>query len=145
MKQRTMRLADCEQCGEQYEQTTKRQRYCGPRCSSKHFNGLATVPLGSPAYGDGLSFQTKGALSELRAAVDLLARGYHVYRSMSSSAPWDIVVAIPSGRLVRVEVKTAVLMADGSARGGSLKRNVYDVLCFVTRDGIVYEPPIEEW
>lgn len=139
------RSAFCEECGELFERRTIRQRFCSPKCSDANLASLSDEPAYLPAYGDGLSFQTKGALSELRACVDLLARGFHVYRSMSASAPWDLVVAIPSGRMVRVEVKSAVVNKNGTVGGGSFKRNVFDAVCYVTRDRIVYEPPVEAW
>ena len=139
------RSAQCDQCGEVYERATVRQRFCGPRCSTAYHESQSKIPAYTPAYGDGLPFPTKGALSELRACVDLLGRGFHVYRSMSPSSPWDLVVAIPSGRMLRVEVKSAVVNKNGTVSGGSFKCNVFDAVCYVTRDRLIYEPPVEEW
>lgn len=129
----------CEHCGENYTKQTKRQRFCTPKCSSAY--GFEVYV---PAYGDGLTVQTKGAISELRVAVDLLARGFHVYRSMSSTAPWDLVVAIPSGKLVRIEVKSSAVNKNGSVSAYT-EKNVYDVVCYATRDSLVYIPPLEDW
>jgi hypothetical protein len=50
----------------------------------------------------------KGAASELIASVHLLRQGYHVYRSMAGTAPFDLV-AYRDGVLLRVEVKSATM------------------------------------
>ena len=34
---------------------------------------------------------TRGAIAELRVATDLLARGYHVFRSVSPASPCDLI------------------------------------------------------
>ncbi len=47
----------------------------------------------------------KGVISELRVEVDLLSKGYHVFRSESPGCPCDIV-AIRNGECIKVEVKS---------------------------------------
>ncbi len=54
---------------------------------------------------ENFSTSTKGAISELVVAADLLDRGYSVFRSVSPNSPIDLVV-LKSGRLQKVEVKT---------------------------------------
>ena len=47
----------------------------------------------------------KGAIAELRVGVDLLSKGYHVFRSESPGCPCDIV-AIKDGECIKIEVRT---------------------------------------
>lgn len=91
-----------------------------------------------------------GAVSELVVCIDLLRRGYDVYRSVAATGACD-VIALKRGCSApcRVEVKTAT-----KGRYGDLKFNVpewqkdcHDVVALtVLRDGsIEYQPDIEKW
>ena len=53
----------------------------------------------------GLPTNTVGTMSELRIALDLLARGYEVFRTMSTNSHFDIV-AFKNGDIFKIEVKT---------------------------------------
>ena len=64
-------------------------------------------PKLSPRHGrprSGLSTPTVGALAELMVAVDLMRRGYEVFRALSPSASCDLAILGTSG-LRRVEVR----------------------------------------
>jgi hypothetical protein len=93
-----------------------------------------------------MSTATKGAVSEYLAVVDMLRRGWHVFRSVSPACPWDVIAALPDGRLVKIEIKSAVIDR-GKLYGSPLsRRNIgHDVVCYVTSEGVVYEPPIDQW
>ena len=47
----------------------------------------------------------KGTISELRVEVDLLSRGYYVFRSESAGCPCDII-AMKEGRCFKIEIRT---------------------------------------
>lgn len=81
----------------------------------------------------------------MRVAVDLLSRGYNVFRALSPSCPCDLAV-LKNGKLVRVEVRTTW----ESAKSGIYKRigrkddpDSIDLYAWVLPDRIVYEPELE--
>lgn len=75
----------------------KGKLFCSSTCA-----GMAS---GYRSKYPGVSSGTVGAISELRAAVDLLSKGYEVFRSVSQSCSCDLAV-LKSGKLIRVEVRT---------------------------------------
>jgi hypothetical protein len=137
----TRGLVHCAHCGSEFVRLTRVHKFCRPQCSrdaqASHWNS---------GHNPELPSSTRGAVAELRACVDLMARGFHVYRAMSPSCPADLVVWGANGRALRVEVKTAsrhpvtgVLSLPGAPH------NQFDVICYVTRDEVIYIPPVEEW
>jgi DNA-directed RNA polymerase subunit RPC12/RpoP len=52
-----------------------------------------------------INCSVRGAIVELRVEVDLLSKGYHVFRSESPACPCDLVV-IKDGLCAKVEVRT---------------------------------------
>lgn len=136
----------CEYCKRQFRTTLSRQRFCATNCQRA---ATENVPLVHPSQieaGVQIPTSTAGAASELRAAADLMLRGFHVFRAMSPSCPCDLVVWRPSGPVIRVEVKTArVNSVTGVISFQKALRNIFDAICHVTPDEVIYEPPISEW
>jgi len=60
-----------------------------------------------------VSRSTKGAISELLVAGDLLFKGYEVFRAVSPACSCDLI-AQKNGRLTRIEVRTGALNKNGS-------------------------------
>lgn len=89
-----------------------------------------------------------GAASELIVAVDLLHKGYEVYRAVVHTTSCDLAMGKRGGPLWRVEVKTALpsFKRDGTPRLGTQPNwGYFDVLAYVHTDGrIVYRPALEE-
>lgn len=77
-----------------------------------------------------------GASRELRVAVDLMDRGYQVFRNM---APSGIdLVAWGDGRFIKVEVVTGIHRADGSISWGAKPPHYeYDLIAAVLLDGTI--------
>ena len=95
------KLMTCK-CGEEFTRFNWQQKYCSKECQSRFYrdeNGLV------PTY-PGISTSTVGTISELIVAVDLLKRGYDVFRALSPTCSCDLAF-ITNGRLVRVEVRTS--------------------------------------
>jgi hypothetical protein len=84
-----------------------------------------------------------GAISEMLVAVDLMNKGYEVFRPMSAHACCDIV-AIKDNIVVRFEVKTGAMRSDGSITKSTIRnRGSFDVLATLVRGKlIVYNPPL---
>ena len=53
----------------------------------------------------GLPTSTVGAIAELKVAIDLMQKGYEVFRALSPASSCDIAV-LKNGKLIRVEVRT---------------------------------------
>jgi Holliday junction resolvase-like predicted endonuclease len=94
----------------------------------------------------GTSCGTSGAISELRAATDLMSKGYHVFRSLSPSCPCDLVI-LTDHHFLKVEVRSA----RENLKSGRIYKNknhkkdnphMIDMYAFVAQNKIVYEPPL---
>lgn len=83
---------------------------------------------------------TRGTLSEARASVWLMERGWQVYLGWGNTS-CDIV-ALRGSEVVRVEVKTAAVSTkEGRWVVAGCKPEMYDTLLVVYPDGIVEADP----
>jgi len=96
-----------------------------------------------------LSPSDKGCVHELIVAVDLMKRGFQVYKSMSPASSCDLVIE-KGERLIRVEVSTCRLRKSPTlnktiiyhCKAGKFKENVFDILALVDVDsGKIYYSP----
>ena len=87
-----------------------------------------------------VSTSTTGTISELRVAADLLAKGYHVFRSLSPNCPCDLV-AMYNGLVMRLEVRTTRESLDGKpfVNKGRPRPEV-DCYVWVLPGSITYDP-----
>jgi|GEM_PF-3063668 len=126
----------CLWCGDQLPMLKTRfghykrgRKYCCVKCRKAH-DDLRYKDL-NPAPS--VSTPTRGTISELIVATDLLTRGFAVFRSMSPSCECDL--AILRGRdLLWVEVTTGTLGAHGKIVYPSKNPAKYDVLAVVIKD-----------
>jgi hypothetical protein len=95
-------------------------------------------PKRKARYG---SHGTTGAVHELMVAVDLVVRGYEVFRAVSPSCSCDLI-ALKGGKALRVEVKTGYLNAAGRAVCSGNTPSKYDLLAVVTTTEIQYTPSL---
>lgn len=92
---------------------------------------------------------TTGTVSELLVCVDLLKRGYEVFRSMSPACSCDLA-ALKDHVLCRIEVKTGFRSATKKNIHYSMNSKQvgqHDVLAIVLvgENIIEYRPTLEEW
>lgn len=116
-------------------------KYCSQSCRDK---AKARKAMGK--YHDknpvGLGRNnTTGAISELRVAVDLLVRGYNVFRALSPSCPCDLVI-LNNNNILRVEVTTGKYSPSGIVQYPPHNPELYDMLAVVLHDGIHYFPDL---
>jgi len=128
----------CINCGEEIQahkvkKARGQAKYCGPSCQNeywkKKYAGQNTIW--------GISSATVGAINELRASVDLLRRGYSVFRALSPSCPCDLVL-LKDGDVFRVEVTTGHNSSNGRLYYPKKDPQLYDILAVVTSDSIIY-------
>lgn len=141
-KQLSLRVAVCEGCGGEIPEERQRRGalYCSDNCRRELFKKL--YKTGNPRPQN-TSTGTTGVVSELRVAIDLLYRGYNVFRALSPNGPCDLAI-LKEDKLLKVEVKTAYY----SPHGGSIhmpkpRTKDYDVLASVLHDKIIYEPSLD--
>ena len=117
----------CEFCHQPFQTNRKFQRYCMRRCQRAVYDEKNRMPsIGRDAH---LPTGTVGALSEYRVVVDLMLKGYHVFRACSPHAPCDLVVFRDGQPPISIEVQTAYRRENGSIYAPTPSAaNVFDVL-----------------
>lgn len=86
---------------------------------------------------------TVGAINELRVSVDLLCKGYAVFRALSPHCPCDLVLLLDHS-VFRVEVTTGHRTSNGKLMIPRKDATRYDVLAVVFPDSIVYSTNLPE-
>lgn len=117
-----------------------KQKYCSFECRRE--GQRRNYQLLNPFLG--INRSTTGAISELRVAVDLMSKGYHVFRAMSPACPCDLIIFKESSPS-RVQVRTSYMTPSGKVYAHRDKRDhtkKIDVYAFVLSDRIVYEPSL---
>jgi hypothetical protein len=128
-----------QDCGKAIPQKRLNRRavYCSTRCRNIEVRELYD---GLNGRQTDLSPGTRGAVSELRVAADLMERGYEVFRALSPSCSCDIAV-LKDGRLLRIECRTGRYLKE-CRYFKSTQRLRADVLAVILHDKIVYEPDL---
>lgn len=90
----------CSVCCGNFESVQVHARYCSSDCrKSSERERWGRTSDGS------LSSGTVGALAELACSVDLMEKGYAVFRALSPACICDLI-AFKDGKFLRVEVRT---------------------------------------
>lgn len=120
-----------------------KRKYCSYECRQAYARKRYLER--NPPILRGKTSATTGAISELRVAVDLLAKGYDVFRALSPSCPCDLAI-LKDGKLVKMEVRTSFISVSGKPYKTIDHRddtNNIDIYAWVLPDRIIYEPPLE--
>ncbi len=130
-----MDIDSCKQCEKilSPRKTRRNALFCDKRCQSL-FNQAIFREL-NPRTG--LATGTVGAIGELRVGLDLLMKGYEVFRALSPCCSCDLAI-LKDKKLFRVEVKTAYRTRTGISYSKP-KLGKYDVLALVLPEKINYE------
>ena len=123
-------------CGVSFKTRRPNQKFHSVPCQTTHYN----KSLGCQSAYPGISTGTVGAISELRVSVDLLAKGYEVFRALSPSCSCDLAV-MKDSKLLRIEVRTAYR---GKSNNIITRRSRFkaDHFALVLPSEIVYEPEL---
>ena len=130
----------CVYCGK--ELPNEKWKYCSPECKAAYVK--EEYRKANPAILRGGTSATTGAISELRVAIDLLVKGYNVFRSLSPSCPCDLAI-LKDGQLLKVEVRTSFISTSGKIYRTINKRDEsknIDIYAWVLPTKIVYEPEL---
>ncbi len=131
----------CMHCNSEFAQGSKnRVKFCSSNCRAMHGkqkfqknNPLLNIPSG-----------TVGAISELKVCVDLMSKGFHVYRAISPCAPCDLAITYQN-KLYRVEVTCAYFTNSGKIYNPKRHHDQtkFDIVALVLKNGnISYEPEL---
>lgn len=82
---------------------------------------------------------TVGAISEYRVTIDLLSKGYEVFRAMSPACSCDLLVS-KNHKTLRVEVTTAKYSSSGKVQYTPHDNENYDIIAAVLPEKIYYLP-----
>jgi hypothetical protein len=128
----------CVYCKQQIDISVKSypvKKYCSDECRRQHLH--KQYAAANKCWN--LPTPTIGALSELKVSVDLLSKGFAVFRALSASCPCDLAVLIDS-KLLRIEVTTASRTPRGNISFPQHNKANYDILALVLGDTIIYNP-----
>ena len=136
----------CKNCHAPIEKERARRqgKFCGPVCvrAARRRNYIDWNLRQDPSAH--LPTGTVGTVGELMIALDLLRKGYAVFRALSPAASCDLAV-LANGQLVRVEVATAHYNASGSPIIPRKDNKKFDVLGLAMIDGTVTYIPKGFW
>ena len=118
------------------------KRFCDKLCQKTSYDkriGLKTEWKERAPTG------TVGAAHELLVCVDLMRKGYEVFRAESPSTSCDIVI-LRNGSLLRVEARTGMYKVNKeiSYTSSCLDKSKYDVLAIIMNDGNIYYMDAED-
>lgn len=118
----------CKVCNHTFQGTVG-QVYCSTVCRDKNYGVVSQFK--------GIANSTVGAIQEYRVVIDLLSRGYEVYRSTSPACNSDLLIR-KNGKIESVEVKTAYKQADGKIKYPTLKYKTDILALALPNEELVY-------
>jgi len=131
----------CPYCFRSHYLRDKPIRYnCGPECKKEQRQNK--MNLLNPSIPN---TRLRGAISELRAAADLMNRGFEVFRAESPLASCDLII-LKDKIMKRVEVKSTRYSGPKKQMQypQGIKDSKHDILVFVFSDKIKYKPLLKE-
>ena len=128
----------CPNCNKKFIAKYNLQKWCNKTCQME-------FKLGGPYPFQDISTATRGAMSELLACIDLMKKGYEVYRALSPASSCD-VLALKNGKFFDVEVKTGYRSKDNKQITSTTNKNQikahYLAIVIHRTNEVVYEPPL---
>lgn len=89
-----------------------------------------------------LCTNTAGALSEYKVIVDLISKGFEIFKAVSPSSSCDLAL-LKEEKLYRIEVRTGFYTPSG-AISHNLANVRADIVATVLHDQIIYLPPLDK-
>lgn len=96
---KTIEIQKICNCGKEFATFNKRKIYCSNDCNKKY------TPKLSGGITEKLCTGTIGVIGELVISIDLLKKGYNVYRALSPSSNGDLI-AEKNNIFCKIEVRT---------------------------------------
>ena len=125
----------CERCGSPFKTYSRKRKWCSGVCAKAPVSSMAAPHPPTAAFGN------RGAIGELGVSIDLMQRGYEVFRSVSAHASCDLI-AVKGERMYRVEVRSAhVHKTTGKVYVNDKGLGRLDILAMYTLNGVIYLNP----
>lgn len=102
---------NCASCSREFIPNTKSHKFCNKRCRYFSENSKAGAQF-KRANTAMISSATKGAIQELRVSMDLMNKGFHVFRALSPACPCDLI-AFKDKDIHMIEVKSGIRLKSG--------------------------------
>ena len=136
MSDMTNKTGICGECSKKMIMTPGvwNKKYCSNHCSGKAYRRITGF-----GFSYGLATGTVGAIAELMVSIDLMKKGYEVFRALSQACSCD-VLAKKDGKIYSFEVRTG----HPTSKGYSYPKNnirAENIALVIHRDNkIVYIP-----
>lgn len=129
----------CPICSLDFAPRVKNQRFCSMKCKrQKAKNDWRQANQKK----HNLPSASIGAIHEYLVGIDLLRRGFHVFRALSPSSPGDLAVLV-GDRLLLVEVTTGIRLKTGTLSYPKHSNQQFHSLAVVEHSGtITYIPEL---
>ena len=129
----------CKFCEQEIFQSKRGRKriYCSNRCSYLA-NHKAYRNSNPPS---GLATATVGAISEYRVVLDLLSKGFNVFRATSPACSCDLII-LKNHNILRVEVTTGKCSIAGRIYYAPHNTDNYDIMAVVLPERVYYYPDI---
>lgn len=136
-------MKPCKYCGGPLPATARsNQVYCSTTCAREYVKREwrernPKSPLGALAAG------TIAEAHVMRVCIDLLEKGWQVYRAAFPAMDFDIFAMRPEWEVaLRVKVTTGMRTNRGGVSHPKRDRTKFDVLAIVIGNDIIYEPEL---
>ncbi len=129
----------CKNCKKPFHTRYGKQVFCSQTCRDRHYW------KGRNERNDmiGMSTHDIGAVQELLVSVDLLKRGFDVFRAISTGCSCDLIIMKKQTFVTRrVEVTTGHTQPNGKICWPAHDPTNYDLLAVVVNGTIFYTPDL---
>lgn len=135
----------CDYCGELITEERRARSPLTVTCSHECTTERDKILNPNTGAALGIARSTVGPLAEMMVAVDLMRKGYYVFRAVSYHCPCDLVV-LQDTTVVTIEVRTAYKSRTTTTISGNrkIRADIWAGVLLVENE-IIYEPPLEEF
>ena len=93
----------CAACNKKFEHRQNHTKTCSKECRNKIYYGDTRSSLGK-----GIPSGTVGAMTEMKVAIDLMEKGYAVFRALSPACFCDLI-ATKDDMIFKIEARTGYI------------------------------------
>lgn len=130
----------CLTCNKKLPENKVRRnaKFCNSLCRGE----LTKIKYRSMNDRYNLATGTIGTIGELKVSIDLLIKGYEVFRALSPSCSCDLAI-LKNNELKRIEVRTGSYTPTGKIMFTKKLTHKIDHFAIILKDKIIYQPSLE--
>ncbi len=126
----------CKHCGKTFKTTNSTKLYCDTWCLRKETRNKYEKAFMFKGQRD-IHRTTLGAINEYRVCVDLLMKGYEIFKSITPNCSCDLIM-LKDNKIKRIEV-TSGYRVNGKIYANKHNKSKYDIMVIVVNNEILYE------